>query len=179
MKAELFTERLRLHTPTLPDALDIAAYLTENWPHLAPWMPERAPSYFTPPHWERYIRNRETDDEELALLVRTAADDQLAGMVVFSAIARGPAQMCHLGYNLSAAAQGNGYLTEGLPAALDYVFGELGLHRIQAAYLPRNERSGRLLKRLGFTAEGYARDYLKIAGRWEDHVLTSKISPAP
>jgi ribosomal-protein-alanine N-acetyltransferase len=42
-----------------------------------------------------------------------------------------------------------------------------------ANYMPANERSGKLLKRLGFTVEGYARDYLFIAGAWQDHVLTS------
>lgn len=57
-----------------------------------------------------------------------------------------------------------------------YVFGELGLHRIQAAYLPHNERSGALLDRLGFEKEGFARRYLKINGVWEDHILTSLIN---
>jgi ribosomal-protein-alanine N-acetyltransferase len=67
-------------------------------------------------------------------------------------------------------------MDEALAAGLDWAFGELGLHRVMANYLPRNERSGRLLARLGFEREGYAREYLKIAGRWEDHVLTAKIS---
>ena len=42
-----------------------------------------------------------------------------------------------------------------------------------ANHLPRNERSARLLARLGFEREGYARRYLQIAGVWEDHVLTA------
>lgn len=47
------------------------------------------------------------------------------------------------------------------------------MHRIMAAYLPYNQRSGKLLKRLGFIVEGYARDYLTIDGQWQDHILTS------
>ena len=45
-----------------------------------------------------------------------------------------------------------------------------------ANYLPHNERSARLFEGLGFEREGYARHYLQIAGQWEDHVLTAKIS---
>ncbi len=65
---------------------------------------------------------------------------------------------------------------EVLESAIDYVFTEVGLHRIMAAYVPKNERSARLLMRLGFEREGYAKRYLKIAGRWEDHILTARIS---
>ncbi|RQM45250.1 GNAT family N-acetyltransferase, partial [Aeromonas caviae] len=57
-------------------------------------------------------------------------------------------------------------------------FRERGLHRIMASYMPANLRSGALLERLGFEQAGYARDYLMINGRWEDHVLTALINPA-
>lgn len=66
-------------------------------------------------------------------------------------------------------------MREALEAGLAWAFGELGLHRVMANYLPRNERSARLLERLGFEREGYVRRYLQIAGQWEDHVLTAKI----
>ncbi len=62
-------------------------------------------------------------------------------------------------------------------ATIDYAFRELRLHRIMANYRPENGRSGRLLERLGFVREGYARDYLFIDGAWRDHVLTSKTNP--
>jgi ribosomal-protein-alanine N-acetyltransferase len=68
-------------------------------------------------------------------------------------------------------------MTEALKVAINYVFIELNLHRIMAAYIPHNQRSGRLLKRLGFLVEGYARDYLMIDGQWQDHILTSLINP--
>ena len=174
---ELYTERLRIHTPFVGDAPAIATYLTDNWVFLEPWMPQRSDSYFTVDHWERYILRRIDDESELPLLLRCQESGAMLGMVVFSSISRGPAQMCNLGYHLAEKAQGQGFLTEALPAVLGHVFGTLGLHRVQANYMPRNERSGRLLRRLGFVVEGYARDYLCINGRWEDHILTSKTAP--
>lgn len=65
-------------------------------------------------------------------------------------------------------------MTEALNNALQYVFDELNLHRVEANYMPHNVKSASVLKRLGFVAEGFARDYLYINGRWEDHVRTSK-----
>ena len=50
------------------------------------------------------------------------------------------------------------------------------MHRIIAAYLPHNQRSGRLLERFDLVVEGYARDYLRIDGEWQDHILTSLIN---
>jgi len=66
---------------------------------------------------------------------------------------------------------------EMLNAAIPYVFKKYQLHRIMANYIPSNIRSAQLLKRLGFEQEGLAKSYLKIAGEWQDHVLTSKLCP--
>jgi ribosomal-protein-alanine N-acetyltransferase len=53
----------------------------------------------------------------------------------------------------------------------------LRLHRVMANYVPENERSARVLEKLGFEKEGYARSCLKIAGKWRDHILTAKLNP--
>ena len=66
-------------------------------------------------------------------------------------------------------------MQEVLRAGIDWAFDELGLHRVMANYLPRNERSARLLTLLGFEREGYAKRYLNIAGVWEDHILTALV----
>jgi ribosomal-protein-alanine N-acetyltransferase len=68
-------------------------------------------------------------------------------------------------------------MSEAVSAAIAHVFGDLGLHRVRAAYHPHNERSGRLLCRLGFVVEGYARDYLDLHGAWRDQILTGLINP--
>lgn len=63
-----------------------------------------------------------------------------------------------------------GYATEALQAAIMCAFDELELHRIEANVLPYNAPSLRVLEKLGFESEGLAIKYLKINGRWEDHI---------
>jgi ribosomal-protein-alanine N-acetyltransferase len=77
------------------------------------------------------------------------------------------------------AHQHHGYGRETVGEIVAWCFRALALHRIEANYQPANERSGRLLKALGFTVEGYARDYLYIDGAWRDHILTAKIKTDP
>ncbi len=67
-------------------------------------------------------------------------------------------------------------MAEALRRAIRHAFDEMGLHRLMANYVPTNEHSGRLLRRLGFTIEGYARDYLLLDGVWKDHILTALVS---
>lgn len=62
--------------------------------------------------------------------------------------------------------------------SIEFMEENLGIHRIMANYMPRNQRSAKLLKRLGFVVEGYAREYLMINGVWEDHVMTAKVLSA-
>jgi ribosomal-protein-alanine N-acetyltransferase len=70
-------------------------------------------------------------------------------------------------------------MTSALTAAIEFAFDGLRLHRVEAACLPSNEASRRLLERTGFVHEGYARQYLKIAGKWQDHLLFAKIDSDP
>ena len=66
---------------------------------------------------------------------------------------------------------------EILTGGIDYLFNVVGLHRIMANYIPGNKRSASLLMRIGFEYEGLAKSYLKIAGQWQDHILTAKLNP--
>jgi ribosomal-protein-alanine N-acetyltransferase len=104
-------------------------------------------------------------------------DAPVLGIVAFSNIVRGPLHSCFLGYALAERQQGKGLMTEALRLGIRYMFDEMHLHRISANYLPHNTPSAAVLKRLGFTVEGYARDYLRIDGRWQDHILTSLLDP--
>ena len=103
-------------------------------------------------------------------------EDEVLGVCNYTNIVRGTFQSCQLGYALADKHQRKGLMFEALLMTNAYMFDDLGLHRIMAGYLPHNERSGNLLNRLGFEKEGLARKYLKINGRWEDHLLTSLIN---
>lgn len=173
----LTTERLILRLATQSDRATILQFYWENQTHLAPFEPARSKNFWTDSYWQDQIQlNWEgfQSNQSLRLfLFEKPPPRSLVGTVNFNNIVRGAFQACHLGYSLANSAQGKGYMTEALQCAIQYVFDELNLHRIMANYMPRNQRSARVLERLGFTIEGHAKDYLLINGQWEDHVLTS------
>jgi [ribosomal protein S5]-alanine N-acetyltransferase len=103
-------------------------------------------------------------------LVFRRDDDALVGVYNFSEIVRGAFQSAFLGYFAFAPLAGRGLMAEGLAAALDIAFRQLKLHRVEVNIQPNNARSLALAARLGFTREGYSRRYVKIGGRWRDHV---------
>jgi ribosomal-protein-alanine N-acetyltransferase len=109
---------------------------------------------------------------------RERDDGTVIGRINFSEIVRGPMQGCFLGYAVDSAYEGRGYMSEALRAAIGWAFVELGLHRVQASYRPENERSGRILQRLGFVREGFARNLLFIDGAWRDHIVTALCAPS-
>lgn len=162
------------------DAPALWRYRLENREHLAPWEPLREEQYYTVEHavqtiadWTESIRL----DRGYPFLVLDPHEHEVIATFNFANIVRGVFQACHLGYAIAQRWEGRGLMHEALEGGLDWAFGPLGLHRVMANYMPRNERSGQLLERLGFEREGYAKRYLCIAGVWEDHVLTARIHP--
>jgi [ribosomal protein S5]-alanine N-acetyltransferase len=103
-------------------------------------------------------------------LVLRNADGALCGVFNFSEIVRSAFNSAYLGYYAFAPHAGGGLMTEGFALVLDVAFGELGLHRVEVNVQPTNRRSLALVARLQFFCEGYSRRYVKIAGRWRDHV---------
>jgi ribosomal-protein-alanine N-acetyltransferase len=176
------TERLRVGLPTRDDAAAAVRFYAVNRDHLQPWSPTFHPALFTERFWWDEATRRRAEFEEgreLRCFI-TARDDRrlVIGNVSLTQITRGASQACTLGYALAADAQGRGYMVEAVRGAVGFAFAELGLHRVMANYVPRNHRSAAVLRRAGFTVEGYARDYLMINGRWEDHVMTAVTNPA-
>lgn len=177
---KLKTSRLVLRHGQPKDIPAILAYYRDNQKHLAPFEPLKPSAFYTHSYWEASLDERLTDTQEgrslrLFIFLRELPD-VLVGTLNFNNYARGVFQSCTLGYSLSEKAQGHGYMSEALQVGIRYVFEEVKLHRIGANYLPHNQRSANLLKRLGFSVDGYARDYLYIAGQWQDHVLTSLVN---
>ncbi|MBD2693921.1 GNAT family N-acetyltransferase [Anabaena catenula] len=184
MKSELpliTSERLLLRMAIPQDTREIINYFLKNKTYLTPYCVTWIDGFFTEEYWQDQIEKHcfeFINDYSLKLFISSKKDpQQIIGTVNFSNFVRGAASFCNVGYNLAENAQGKGYMTEALKAGTEYVFQELNFHRIMANYMPHNRRSGNVLKRLGFVIEGYARDYLLINGKWEDHILTSLTNP--
>ena len=117
----------------------------------------REASYYTLSECSRIIAEAEAAaraDRSYSLLLFNADAVEIIGSITLSNVARGPFQACILGYGVGARWQGFGLMKEALEATLAWAFGALGLHRVMANHLPYNERSARLLERLGFEREG-------------------------
>ena len=168
------TQRLRLLIPDATFAPAFAAYWSRNRARFAPASPSSGDVVCRESHWqERLARCPEMFEQGSGLTALLLREEQLIGDLTFSNVTRGPLQACFLGYKIDGAWEGQGYMSEALGYAIDFVFATWHLHRIAANHRPENTRSARLLRRLGFVVEGYARDYLLLDGAWRDHVLTS------
>jgi [ribosomal protein S5]-alanine N-acetyltransferase len=104
------------------------------------------------------------------ILVRHVGDDAMIGVFNFSEIVRGAFQSAYLGYYAFEPHAGSGCMADGLALALEYAFRTLKLHRVEVNVQPRNARSHALVQKGGFVREGFSRRYLRIGGRWRDHV---------
>lgn len=176
------TERLLLTLPAPSTALRHARFAEENQAHLAPWEPPYPSDYFTLGFWRARLRQNLAEHENgtsmrLSIFWKGDPDSPVLGNCNFGTFVWGAFHCATLGYRIDHRVEGKGVMTEALAGAIQYVFDELGFHRIQANYRPTNERSGTVLRRLGFVVEGYARDYLFIDGAWRDHILTSLTNP--
>jgi len=180
---EIHTARLavRLARPGMQAA--VARFLSENFEgHLDRWSPPAASAFFTEAFWrdrlaiavEEFHAGRAA---RFVLQPEGPESGPIVGTCNYTNIVRGPFLACHLGYQIAHSCEGQGLMAEALRATNQFVFSELRLHRIMANYRPENERSGRLLERLGFVREGIAKDYLFIDGAWRDHILTALVNP--
>jgi len=178
------TARLTLTLAQPEAAPRLVAYRRDNWEFHAPWSGPRGQDEVSVAVWRRRLEHWAKDERDgAALRLMLFARGNVAGPVLgtanFTQIVRGSFQACFLGYDLDKRAEGRGLMQEALEASIAHAFGPMRLHRIMANYLPYNQRSGAVLRRLGFIPEGYARDYLFIDGAWRDHVLTALTNPAP
>lgn len=181
MTAIFETERLSLRLPGPADAAGLARFYAANRGHLQPWSPTFHPGMFTDDFWvveaDRRLADFQAGREVRGFLYPRGGPSRVLGNLSLAQIVRGVFHACTLGYALAADAQGHGYMLEAVRGAVRYAFGSLRLHRVMADYMPRNRRSAAVLRRAGFVVEGYARDYLLIDGRWEDHILTAITNP--
>lgn len=167
-------QRSRLKMPLAGDYGEWSRLRAESRHFLRPWEPTWPRDDLTRMAYRRRIRryHRETRaDEGYAFFVFAAGSGELVGGLTLAHVKRGVTQSCTLGYWTGERFSGQGYMGDAVRTVIPWCFTVLGLHRIEAATLPHNDRSMRLLKSAGFVEEGYARRFLCIDGAWRDHVL--------
>ena len=123
----------------------------------------------TAPEFDAWLTRAGRADFDANLAVRPA-DGEIVGYFNISQIIRGPLQSAFLGYGGVARWSGAGYMTAALRLVLERAFTDLALHRLEANVQPGNTPSIALVERCGFVREGFSENYLKIGGRWRDHV---------
>lgn len=158
------------------DAGRLAAAYRRNSGHLAPWEPVRSAEFFTPAGQRADIGGK------LGMFAAGTgvpwvllAGDRAVGTMTLSSIVRGPFLSANLGYWVDRDLNGQGVGSAAVAHVLDAAHTALGLHRLQAATLPHNAASRKVLERSGFREIGYAPQYLQIAGTWQDHILFQRI----
>lgn len=165
----LNTSRLILRIPLIGDCFELQNFEERNKKRLSPWGSADCEAQIT--NWMNEFEEKRA--VRFALFFKERPEGEIVGFCNFSQICRGPFQACYLGYQIDAAHEGKGLMSEAVGRAIQYLFEEENIHRIMANYMPSNVKSARLLSKLGFVIEGQAKQYLLINGQWEDHILTS------
>ncbi|GLI25012.1 MULTISPECIES: GNAT family N-acetyltransferase [Xanthobacter] len=149
---------------------------------LTPWEPLWPSDDLTRGAFRRRLRRYARDmvtDEAYPLFIFRRVDDELVGGLTLSNVRRGVCQAASLGYWMGAPYAGQGYMRAAVTALLPVAHDVLHLRRVEAACMPNNQASIRLLESCGFTREGYSREYLCINGTWEDHILFARLKSDP
>ena len=169
-----------LRPPQVSDHAQWRAVRKASREFLQPWEPKWPDDDFTASAWRermrRYAREASLGSGHAWFLFLD--DGTLAGGISIGNIRRGVAQSGQIGYWMGAMHAGKGLMGEALGLIVPHAFSTLGLHRLEAACIPGNTRSMRLLEKAGFEREGLMRSYLKIGGRWQDHYLYARINGA-
>jgi len=173
-KLRIETERLTLRPPTHSDFRTWTAVRKASQAFLTPWEPSWAHDHLSRKLFTNrvYCAQRSiASGSALPLFLFERQNETLLGAITLDNIRRGPAQAGTLGYWIGHAYARQGFMREAIDAVVHYSFTRLELSRIEAACLPENKASRRLLESSGFKYEGVAQSYLQIDGRWRTHVL--------
>ncbi len=173
-RALIRTTNLVLRAPQASDYSAWAVLRLESRAFLTPWEPVWNEDDLTRTSFRLRVKRAAREiasDEAYSLFILDARNQMLLGGLTLGLVRRGVAQTCTLGYWMGARHAGKGHMSEAVRGALRFAFAELALHRVEAACLPNNHASRRLLERVGFRQEGEARSYLRINGVWADHLL--------
>jgi len=164
----------------IEDALYLSEYYLQNAEHLCPWERKVEDDFHEVEAWQQRLKIREKEQVEgrSSYFVAYLNDPKkIIATCSLTGITQGAFMACFMGYSVALSYEGQGVMKNLCQHAISYAFNELQLNRIMANYMPSNQRSQKLLTSLGFVKEGFAKKYLFINGRWEDHIMTSLVNP--
>ena len=174
MKAIYETERLFLRLVDKSFAEEVLDYFIRNKGFLKEWEPVKDERFYTidfqREQLHREFENIITGGSFKLWIFNKENRGRAIGSIGFNNIVRGAFLSCHLGYRLDKDEVNKGYITEAVRAGIEIMFREYGLHRVEANIMPRNGASLRVVEKLGFENEGLGKKYLRINGKWEDHI---------
>ncbi len=168
------SEGLLLRAPRMDDYVDWAQLRQESRSFLAPWEPVWPVDDLTRQSFRRRMKRYHDDmiaDLAYTLFIFEPTTGSLMGGMTLGNVRRGVSQSATLGYWMGQPFAGRGIMTKAVRVMKVFAFEKLGLRRIEAGCIPNNIASIRVLEANGFEREGYAREYLCIAGVWQDHFL--------
>jgi len=171
-------EGAMLRPPQMTDYSEWAALREQSRAFLTPWEPTWPADDLSRSAFRRRLRRYAEDwrtDQGYAFLVIRTEDDALVGGLTLANIRRGVAQAGSIGYWMGLPFVRRGYMSAAVRAIIPFAFATLRLHRLEAACIPTNAASIRLLENSGFVREGYAREFLCINGVWQDHLLYGRV----
>lgn len=165
---------------SLDDVPELTALAVANRAFLAPTNPVATDHAFTPEGQRAMVATALDRHENDQMLPHVILDDDgsIVGRINLNSIIRGAAQCASVGYWVAEDRNGRGIATAAVARIVEAGFTELGLHRVQGETLPHNRASQVVLERNGFERIGYAPQLLRIAGRWQDHVLYQRLDAA-
>lgn len=175
-------ESVTLRIPSPGDYLEWAELRAESREFLVPWEPAWARDELTKSAYRRRLRQYQSDlrkETGYAFFIFRSFDGALVGGINMNNVRRGVTQAASLGYWMGRPFAGRGHMSDAVRTILPYAFLTLWLHRLEAACLPRNVASIRVLESNGFLQEGLARRYLRINGVWQDHLLYAVLADDP
>ena len=178
----LRSDRVLLRAPAIGDFPQWAKLREDSRSFLAPWEPIWPADDLTKLAFRRRIRRYQREIRNgtgYPFFVFSPDGETLLGGLTLSHVQRGVAQSAALGYWMGAPFAGKGYMSAAVRAVIGFSFDTLHLNRVEAACLPHNNPSIGLLEKVGFHREGYARKYLCIDGRWQDHLLYGLVRDDP
>lgn len=170
--------RVYIREPMMSDFAAWTSLRAQSRAFLTPWEPTWADDELTKSAFRyriRRVQDEMSDGTGYPFFIFRNNDHQIVGGITLGNIKRGVGQNGMVGYWSGASFAGKGYMAEALNLVIPFALGQLRLHRIEAACIPHNVRSIRLLEKAGFQREGPLRSYLKINGFWQDHLLFALI----